>query len=245
MTFSFLDLPPELRNRVYSFLFHSRTPESYLDLAEAKRHIPQRALTHTCQQLRAETLNLHHDVARKFQSANFWAIGINNLIFYVDCTTSGSRRYCHKNDILSELYHLHLDTGPGGLKIRRLKFSVKAAEIPYINGHVLKNPEVDVEVIKTMTRGLRVRWHYMFEQGHRCRQIADAGLKMNKDLEKWYGRHLTKAGFALHSGPPKPVLHTETCVRAIFSCFQFIPGKDLPFREWSGSRSGAVQPKRT
>ena len=63
--FRFLDLLPELRNIVYSYVLADEAALQ-LPLFEAHKHVPSAAITAVCRSLRSETLLLHQEATKRF-----------------------------------------------------------------------------------------------------------------------------------------------------------------------------------
>ena len=64
-TIRFLDLPPELRNRIYSFAFHNRTA-SEIKIIGASCHAPSSSLIYTSSQVWNECFELFDDAQHAF-----------------------------------------------------------------------------------------------------------------------------------------------------------------------------------
>ena len=77
--FPFLDLPPELRNRVYTFAFEDCLPKK-LDLVPYKSFLPDAAITVACQQIRVESLSIFREAQSGFWKSHSWMIHFDSSI---------------------------------------------------------------------------------------------------------------------------------------------------------------------
>ncbi|KAK4539745.1 hypothetical protein LTR36_010398 [Oleoguttula mirabilis] len=91
--FRLLDLPPELRNRIYSYVFDdSALPE--LDLLATGRSSPPSAITVTTHQLRSETLGLHQQAMSAFWTDHKFSIYIENRDIFEDSAMDSLLQWC-------------------------------------------------------------------------------------------------------------------------------------------------------
>ncbi|KAK4544005.1 hypothetical protein LTR36_004779 [Oleoguttula mirabilis] len=74
--FRFLDLPPELRNRVYHYVFEGRSQQDIELFAEAKSFAPHMAVTAVSQQLRTESQGLYVIALKDFWTTHHFYIRI-------------------------------------------------------------------------------------------------------------------------------------------------------------------------
>lgn len=74
--FRFLDLPPELRNRIYDFTFADNAPEN-VKLFSMKGQVPSPAITVTSRQVRNESLLLYTEAIDCFYGAHVLQIDID------------------------------------------------------------------------------------------------------------------------------------------------------------------------
>lgn len=84
--FRFLDLAPELRNKIYHFIFET---DERVDLCRAEEIRPEKAITSTCRQVRSETLELHEQATERFWQSLTFTVNVADpygestpLIFY-------------------------------------------------------------------------------------------------------------------------------------------------------------------
>lgn len=82
--FRFLDLPPELRNRVYDFIFEDLAPD-IIDIFAAKAAAPSPAITAVSTQLRNETIELFHEASRIFWTKHQLSLEIGTEILESEC----------------------------------------------------------------------------------------------------------------------------------------------------------------
>lgn len=75
----FLDLPPELRNRVYNILFEDRNGDE-IPLLGTRQCRPSTAITVVCQQLRRETLRLCKEARASFFQNHTFCIVIDRNV---------------------------------------------------------------------------------------------------------------------------------------------------------------------
>ena len=78
-TFRFLDLPPELRNRIYSCSFEDDRPHK-LNVLEWKSHLPDYSITEVSSQTRSESLALWKDAKAEVWTSHQWEIRVDSDI---------------------------------------------------------------------------------------------------------------------------------------------------------------------
>ena len=79
MPFRFLDLPPELRNNIYSRLLEDSSPSS-VDLLNYNAHVQARSILATCKQIRQELSTLLTKAQLSFWKHHSWTINFDERI---------------------------------------------------------------------------------------------------------------------------------------------------------------------
>jgi len=77
--FRFLDLPPELRNRVYSYTLEYHAPPQ-VNLLATRIHAPSALVTIVSRQLRHESLDLYHQAMHDFWTKRSFHLSLNDDI---------------------------------------------------------------------------------------------------------------------------------------------------------------------
>ena len=168
MAFRFLDLPPELRNRVYTFVYLDNSTRS-MDIFNAYEHVPKVALTRVSKQLRNETFGMYHEA-----TAQFWSN--HELSMSIDCASTSKRR--REDDIHHQLIRLHNESGTEMI-VKSLTFNVKPRTVRSLIGRDLGNASVLVE-INTDLPPSNVAWHCVFDN-----DMSGMGDAMADVLEEW------------------------------------------------------------
>lgn len=71
--FRLLDLPPELRNRIYEHTLEDQAPHE-LDVFTYRTHVPEPAITAVSRQLRKETIGLLQEATRHFWDSHIFLV---------------------------------------------------------------------------------------------------------------------------------------------------------------------------
>lgn len=77
--FRFLDLPPELRNRIYNYVFEDTSTTS-IELFKYTRHVSKPTITTVCHQIRLESIGLLREAQRNFWKDHKWIIPFDSKI---------------------------------------------------------------------------------------------------------------------------------------------------------------------
>ncbi|KAK3713374.1 hypothetical protein LTR37_008566 [Vermiconidia calcicola] len=110
--FRLLDLPAELRNHMYSFIFGDDSPTDCTNIFDLYRYAPEKAVTQTSRQIRSETIKLYRLAVTEFWSKN-------NVLIPIDCTSTRRRR--DADEISQALYELNERTD---VLIKHATFSI-------------------------------------------------------------------------------------------------------------------------
>ena len=121
MPFRFLDLPGELRNKIYAFIFEDAYEATDLHLLVTPCYYSTTALTTVSQQIRTETLELYKQAAR-----TYWA----SHSFYIEVDCEDSR------DLVEDQYH-EATRLPKGVIVQGMSFWFSSAALSASPGHAL------------------------------------------------------------------------------------------------------------
>lgn len=83
--FRFLELPPELGNRTYFYVFEDPS-ERELDLRRAQQLLPESSITLACREIRNESLGLSKEATSMFWKAHIFAVQLNCCVKGEVCT---------------------------------------------------------------------------------------------------------------------------------------------------------------
>ncbi|KAK3705118.1 hypothetical protein LTR37_013485 [Vermiconidia calcicola] len=128
--FRFLDLPAELRNRIYQEYFkHHDNLDSELDLFHIRLHLPSSKLTTACRHIHTESQGLYEKARTGFLRANTFFIGTDWRSHHIKS---------HRDATMREALQL-----PSALKLYDLTFRHVGREHPWIDTLRIKAKAMD------------------------------------------------------------------------------------------------------
>ncbi|KAK5730659.1 hypothetical protein LTR15_000596 [Elasticomyces elasticus] len=105
-----LALPPELRNRIYEYIFEDEAPPA-IDVLKIDLHWPSAALSGTCQQICQETVEMLRAAVLQFKNNHVCIIDIEPLIRNEEDRTRLLQRFAGTGYSSAKLSCLQLRTG--------------------------------------------------------------------------------------------------------------------------------------
>ena len=142
--FRFLDLPSELRNRMYEHAFPMSSGYKAINVFDAVEKLQRVALVRVNRQLRHESLNLYREA-----TTNFWNTYILHIA--IDCMCKG--KYPQEYSVLAELKK---KSGQGA-RIRTLTFHIKFQVRSFSYASTPTDGECNIQIDLTLDRKLGVR----------------------------------------------------------------------------------------
>ncbi|KAK4543877.1 hypothetical protein LTR36_004651 [Oleoguttula mirabilis] len=201
---SFLDLPPELRNKIYDISFETKATSQEVDLFATHAVAPPTALAATCRQLRSETLTILREAQELF---------IDTHTFYLTMTLEDLANGSAYGGLPPSALQTILDKVPASnlLLIRRFTVRVLAA---YMSCGVIK-PHVWRDVVFTAAEDGQV-------------MVESANDSAGPDL----GRHIydcaVSCGIRLSQVEDPRYLDLYGVVRAVLENYGWIVPKRSP-----------------
>lgn len=150
----FLDLPGEIRNHIYEFIFEDFNPPN-IDISNIVKAYPSSKITQTCKQINFETKALHRDaVIRFWQTHDFYV----DLRIYEPHFRKENISYSLEKDVfvsrLSKSWPRTLQTSEISFWISKLAFSTGIYPVRF------EDSPVKINVQLASVSGLR--WQYDF-----------------------------------------------------------------------------------
>ncbi|KAK3708771.1 hypothetical protein LTR37_011292 [Vermiconidia calcicola] len=200
--FRFLDLPAELRNRIYEDYFgHHSHDESELDLLQIRSHLPPSKITAVCNQIHNESQGLYEHVRADFLRANRFCLG--------------TEWHMVDKELLQKATLRKVDQLPLALKLHKLNFRNVGR----------KHHWTDIVRVKAeVTTGGRIDWRVLYPPSIEysatglqwCHDRMIAGLRAKTE---WLMRRASNTGSStLGKEGASLGLNLPLCVEAIYAC---------------------------